>query len=68
MDADGRIAADVVLYNGKIVTADDRFSLAEALAVHGDRIVAVGRDAGVKRLAGARTRMIDLRGACVLPG
>src|SRR6185295_17234145 len=44
--------ADLVLFNGKIITVDERFSIAQAVAVSGDRIVAVGNDADVTRLAG----------------
>ncbi|MDR7482150.1 MAG: amidohydrolase [Armatimonadota bacterium] len=65
---DGRLVADTVLFNGKIVTVDAKFSLAEALAVLDDKIVAVGTDAEIKRMAGASTRRIDLKGACVIPG
>ncbi|MGQ0572263.1 MAG: amidohydrolase [Armatimonadota bacterium] len=64
----GRLVADVIFYNGKILTVDRSFSVAEALAVFGDKIVAVGHDADVRPLAGASTRMIDLKGACMIPG
>jgi adenine deaminase len=46
MSAQGS-APDVVLTNGKIITVDDRFSIAQAVAVRGDRILAVGSDAEV---------------------
>ncbi|MDR7555444.1 MAG: amidohydrolase [Armatimonadota bacterium] len=65
---DGRLVADTILFNGKILTVDARFSIAEALAVVDDKIVAVGTDGDIKRLAGASTRRIDLKGACVIPG
>jgi predicted amidohydrolase YtcJ len=61
-------APDLVLHGGKIVTVDERFSIAQALAVRGDRIVAVGSDATVRALAGPATRQIDLRGRTVIPG
>src|SRR5688572_6940429 len=60
--------ADVILSNGKIVTVDERFTIAQAVAVAGDRIVAVGTNQDVSRLAGPSTRRIDLRGRTVLPG
>jgi predicted amidohydrolase YtcJ len=60
--------ADLILTNGKIVTVDERFQLAQAVAVRGDRIVAVGTTQDVGRLAGPNTRRIDLRGRTVLPG
>jgi len=59
---------DVVLVNGKIVTVDDRFSIAQAVAVSGERIVAVGTTAEISKLAGAGTRRVDLRGRTVIPG
>ena len=60
--------ADTILTNGKIITVDDQFSIAQAVAVRGDRIVAVGSTADITRLAGPATRRIDLRGRAVLPG
>ncbi len=61
-------AADVVLTNGKIITVDERFTIAQAVAVRGERIVAVGTNQEIARLAGPATRRIDLRGRAVLPG
>ncbi len=61
-------APDLILSNGKIVTVDERFTIAQALAVKGDRIVSVGSNADIVRLAGANTRRIDLRGRSVVPG
>lgn len=60
--------ADLVLVNGKIVTVDDRFSIAQAVAVKGTRIVAVGSTADVRKLAGSSAKVIDLRGRTVIPG
>ena len=59
---------DLVLYGGKIVTADATFSTAEALAIKAGRIAAVGRDDDIRPLAGANTDSVDLRGRTVLPG
>jgi predicted amidohydrolase YtcJ len=61
-------AADLILTNGKVITVDERFSIAQAVAVRGDRIVAVGSTADVSRLAGPNTRRIDLRGRALMPG
>jgi len=61
-------APDVILSNGKIITVDERFTIAQAVAVRGDRIVAVGTDAEVLKLATPATRRIDLRGRAVIPG
>jgi predicted amidohydrolase YtcJ len=60
--------ADLVLHHGKIVTVDEEFSIAEALAVKGDRIAAVGTNAEVLKLAGPKTEKTDLKGKTVLPG
>jgi predicted amidohydrolase YtcJ len=61
-------APDLVLYNGKIVTVDGQFSIAQAVAIRGERFVAVGTDDAVRRSAGAATRQIDLQGRTVIPG
>src|SRR6187549_771002 len=61
-------AADLILSNGKIITVDAQFSIAQAVAVRGDRIVAVGTNADIARMAGPGTRRIDLRGKTVVPG
>ncbi len=60
--------ADVVLFNGRIVTTDAQFRVVDAMAVRGDRIVAVGGREEVLRHAGPDTRRIDLHGSTVLPG
>ncbi len=61
-------APDLILSNGKIITVDERFSIAQAVAIKGDRIVAVGTNQDITRLAGAGTRRIDLRDAPSRPG
>jgi hypothetical protein len=61
-------APDLILSNGKIITVDDTFSIAQAVAVRGDRIVAVGTNQDITRLAGPNTQRIDLRGRAVVPG
>jgi len=61
-------APDLVLTNGKIITVDERFSIAQAVAIRGDRIVATGTNQEIGQLAGANTRRIDLKGKAVIPG
>jgi predicted amidohydrolase YtcJ len=61
-------APDLVLGNGKIITVDERFTIAQAVAIRGDRIVAVGTNQEMAQLGGANTRRIDLRGSAVIPG
>jgi predicted amidohydrolase YtcJ len=60
--------ADLILTNGKIITVDERFSIAQAVAIRGDRVVATGTDQEIARLAGPNTRRIDLKGKAVIPG
>src|SRR5689334_20922915 len=59
---------DLILSNGKIITVDERFTIAQAMAIKGDRIVAVGANADITRLAERTTRRIDLKGRSVIPG
>src|SRR6188508_234289 len=61
-------APDLVLSNGKIITVDERFTIAQAVAIRGDQVVAVGTNQEIDRLAGAGARRIDLRGRSVIPG
>ncbi|MDA2932827.1 hypothetical protein MYX82_00635 [Acidobacteria bacterium AH-259-D05] len=60
--------ADLVLYNGKILTADDDFTIVEALAVRDGKFLAVGESDRIRRMAGPQTRQIDLDGRSVVPG
>lgn len=59
---------DIVLINGKIITVDERFSIAEAVALSGESIAAVGSSEAIDALAGPGTRRIDLAGRAVIPG
>jgi len=61
-------SADVVFINGNIYTVNEKAPHAEAVAVNGDRIVFVGTNAAAKSYQGAKTRVVDLHGATVLPG
>lgn len=60
--------ADVILAGGRVQTHDAARRVADAIAVRGGRIVAVGAARGVRALAGPRTRVIELAGRLVLPG
>jgi len=66
--AENRRAPDVIYYNAKVITVDDQFSYAQALAITGDTFTAVGSNDSVRRLAGPTTRQVDLRGMTVIPG
>lgn len=60
--------ADLILTNGKIITVDSAFTVAQAMAIAGDRILAVGPDAAMAPLRNAATRIVDLKGKAVIPG
>jgi hypothetical protein len=47
---------------------DSGFTIAQAIAVRGDQYVAVGTDAAIRPLAGANTRLVDIKGSAVTPG
>ena len=66
--AAARGAPDDIFYDGKVATVDAAFSVAQAFAVEGGKLVGVGRDEQVRATAGPRTRNHDLKGAFVLPG
>jgi hypothetical protein len=66
--ATARPDADLLLVNGRIYTLDPANAWAEAIAISGSRIAAVGTTDAVRRLAAPGARVIDLRGAFALPG
>jgi predicted amidohydrolase YtcJ len=59
---------DLILHHGKIVTVDKKFSIHQALAVRGEKILRVGSDADILKLKGPDTQLVDLEGKMVLPG
>ena len=61
-------SAELVFTNGRIYTLDRKRAWASAIAVKGGRIVAVGEGADVAALTGASTRVVDLKGAMMMPG
>ena len=62
------LGADLILYNGKVVTVDKNGSEAEAVAVKDGRIIKVGESNEVLQLAHECTRKVDLGGKLLLPG
>lgn len=60
--------ADTVYIAGTVITVDERLPAASAVAVKDGRILAVGSDAAIKRLAGKNTRVVDLAGTTLVPG
>src|ERR1700729_3341400 len=61
-------APDLIVHNGKLVTEDDRRSIAQAVAVRGGKFVAVGTDREVLALKGEQTKVINLNGRTTIPG
>src|SRR5688500_19669200 len=60
--------ADLILINGRIVTVDDSRPEAQAIAMRGDTIAALGTTAEMRKLAGPNTKIIDLEGQLAIPG
>jgi predicted amidohydrolase YtcJ len=60
--------ADLVLYNGQVLTVDPQFTVAQAIAVRDGKVLSVGKDADILALAGPDTRRVDLAGRTVAPG
>ncbi|HRE52343.1 MAG TPA: amidohydrolase [Flavitalea sp.] len=66
--APGKERADTILMNGKIITVDKDFSIAEAVAIRNGRFIAVGKNDEILAFAGDSTNTIDLKGRTVVPG
>lgn len=60
--------ADLILYNGKIVTVDEKAPVVEAVAIQGGRFLALGKTDEILRLADPATMKLDLKGKTVTPG
>lgn len=61
-------APDLILYNAKIITLDEQSTVAEAIAILGDKVVAVGDSATIRTLASDETKQVDLEKRTVIPG
>jgi predicted amidohydrolase YtcJ len=64
----GQTAPSHIFHRGKIVTVDPKFQIVEAMAIRDGRIVAVGTNTEIGKLAGPATERVDLGGKTVLPG
>src|SRR5688572_12973428 len=60
--------ADLIVYNARVLVLDRAFRIAEAIAVRGGVVQAVGRAKDIRRLVGRRTQVLDAGGGTVLPG
>lgn len=65
---DAARTADIVLTGGNVLTVDDSFAQASAVAIADGRFIAVGSDAEIIELVGPDTRALDLGGRTVIPG
>jgi predicted amidohydrolase YtcJ len=61
-------APDLILINARVITVDRNFSIAEGVAIIGDRILTTGNEEQLRALAGPSTRIVDLKGNAVIPG
>lgn len=62
------VTADLVILNARVLTMDETAPRAEAVAIAGNRILALGGNAEMRGLAGRATRLVDARGGTLLPG
>jgi predicted amidohydrolase YtcJ len=61
-------SADLILSNAKVITVDRDFTIAQAIAIAGDRILAVGRNDTMAAHTAPETRVVDLKDRTVTPG
>lgn len=61
-------APDLIVHHAKVVTVDAKFTITEAIAVKNERILAVGSNDDILKLAGPDTKQIDAGGRCLIPG
>lgn len=63
-----QLVADLIFLNGKIVTVNKDFAIASALAIKGDKIIAVGSNKKIKKFSRGKAQVINLKGKTVIPG
>jgi len=61
-------SADMIIVNGKILTVDEQFTIAEAIAIKDDKILAVGSNSDIRKLANRQCEIIDAEGKTIIPG
>lgn len=67
-NSDAQTAATIIFHNGTILTIDENFTQVEALAIQGDKILAIGSSAEILSYEGMDTILIDLEGKTMMPG
>ena len=60
--------ADLIVFNGQVVTMDQKGTITEAIAVRDGRVLAIGTTLEITELAGPQTEKVDLHGRTVTPG
>ena len=60
--------AETILTNGKIISADDKENVYQAMAIRDGKIIALGKTSDMKTWQGAQTKVLDLKGKAVIPG
>ena len=60
--------ADIIFYNGKVLTTDENFTIEEAAAIRNGKLLAVGTSERILAMAGPNTRRVDVEGRSVIPG
>lgn len=63
-----RAQPDAVCVNGAVVTMDAGGRVTEGVAIAGGKVLKTGANAEIRKLAAARTRIVDLGGKALLPG
>lgn len=63
-----KLDADLVFINGKVITVDEKDTIAQAVAVKGKNIVAVGTKESIEQYIGENTEIVDLQGRSMVPG
>ncbi len=61
-------SADLILYNGKVITVDQQFRIVQAIAISKDKVIATGSSREMLKLKKQSTELIDLKGKTVIPG
>jgi predicted amidohydrolase YtcJ len=61
-------SADLILYNGKVITVDQQFRVVQAIAISKDKVLATGTSSEMLKLKKQSTELIDLKGKTVIPG
>ena len=68
LQAQAQAEAEMILFNGKIIPVDRDFTYGQAIAIAGGKVLAVGTNDEIRKMAAANTRQLDLHGKTVIPG